>query len=543
MKKFLIAVIVVLLLVGGGLFALSQRGSRQISTKYKEMSFIAQGEDIDKKDFARIDGQIYLSLPFIQSHLDDSVLYDENENTVVFANTKGTRRYVVGEEVGSVNGQEIALRDPLITSDAGDIMVPIEAFIYDYPVELRYDKDKGLLLMDRTDVHTATAKAPGGLNMREDASMRAPIVANLKEGEILFVYGEKGNWYRVRQENGYAGYVRKDKLDVSLPENPFEVKQETEEARREPLHFTWDYTYGPETHARIAAIAPLEGVDAICPTWFSIKDKDGRVYDRGNTAYVSAYRRLGIDVWGYLDNSFDGELTHATLSSPKTRERIITEVLRLMRLYEMPGINVDFEHTKVEDRPLITQFVRELAARAHLEEKLVSVDVTPQISTNVEKEPYDRKALAKVADYICLMAYDQHWASSPEAGSVAEYSWVEGNLNNVFRQIPRDKLILCVPFYTRLWTENGGAVSSQTMTMAQAQAFAAQAGTSPEWLEGARQHYVEHQNQKVWLEDQESLRWKISLVHKYNLAGIASWRKGFESPETWKAVSEALASS
>lgn len=543
MKKVLTILLILILIAGAAFFVFIQKSSREVSVKYDGFHFISEDTDIDNSDFDRIDGQFYLSYDYIKKYLDDTVHYDKNEHTVVFTNETGTKEFIVDEHVGYVNGKEIELRDPVIVSE-GKVLVPIEVFIYDYPVDLRFIKDRNLLLLDRKDREYAkgTPKSDGVI-LREEDSKTSPIVKSLDKGEKLYVYGETGKWYKVRQVDGFAGYVLKSDLNTDLPEDRFVLEKEAKKKEaplQEPLNLTWDYTYGNETDGRIAAIHPIPGVNKICPTWFSIKNGEGDLIDRGSTEYVARYRNVGIDTWGYLDNSFDPEITHQALNSTATRRKIINGVVELLNKYDLRGINIDFEHTKIEDRDMITQFVRELTARVHLNDVLVSVDVTPQISTNVEEEPYDRKELAKTADFIMLMAYDQHWASSPEAGSVAEYRWVEGNLNNLFRQIPMDKLVLCIPLYTRIWTDQGGEVSSKTATMEEVKRFVAERQLSPEWLDDAKQYYVESGNKKIWIEDLESVSKKVSLVNKYNLVGVASWRKGFESEEVWEEIARQL---
>lgn len=545
MKKFFIGLLIILLLAVGIFFFVENRGSSKISTKYDGFSFISEGEDIDPSDFARIDGQFYLSLDYIKTHIDNTIAYDKAEKTVILTNQKGTKYLPLGEDQATVNKGKIDLRDPVIEKN-GKIMLPIEAFIYDYNVNLRYDKDHQLLLLDRTDVEYAKGTAKDGVLMREENKKSSPIVKKLKKGDEVFVYGEKGNYYRVRQIDGFAGFINKNDLLVKFPENPFESEKKTDEKREAqvPLNLTWDYTYGNQTDASVAGITEIPGINVICPTWFSIRNNGGDLIDRGNLNYVNRYKQLGIDVWGYLDNSFDPEITHNALKSPSTREKIISKTLELCKKYGMKGINIDFEHTKIEDRDMITQFVRELAAEFHKNGILVTVDVTPQISSDVTKEPYNRKELADICDYVVVMAYDQHWGSSDKAGSVAQYKWVEGSINVLFRSIPHDKMILGVPLYSRLWTESGGKVSSKTISMEETLKLCYEKNLKPKWDEESGQNYVEYTDQgntyKIWIEDAKSLSHKTSLVNKYNLAGVASWRKGFEIRDAWTAIQEQL---
>lgn len=541
MKKFFIIILAIVLIAGGAFIFLNSRGSKDLSDKYSEFSFICEGDDVDKKDFAKIDGQYYLSLDFIKDKIDENVNYDKNENVVIFTNEKGTRRYTLDEKEGLFNSKKIELRDPVIEKD-GKIMVPIEGFIYDYPVNFRFIKDKKLLLMDYNNAEYAVGKPSGnGVNIREKDSKSSAIVKSVNKEDELYVYGEIGDFYKVREKDGYAGYIKKNLLDVEFPKDRFKIeKKKSEKEAEKPLNLTWDYTYGPHKQTDINLITDIKGLDVIVPTWFSISNNNGDMIDRGAKEYVTKYNNLGIDVWGYLDNSFKSEITHEVLLSSKKREKVISKTMELLEKYDLKGINVDFEHTNIEDRDLITQFVRELSAQAKTEDKVVSVDVTPQITNNVEKEPYDRKSLADVCDYVMVMAYDQHWASSQKAGSVAEYKWVESNINMLFKSIPKEKLVLGIPFYSRLWTEQNGNVKSSTMTMGQINNLLKTKDLIPTWDEVAKQDYVEYtegnKTNKMWIEDSQSIKWKVSLVNKYNLAGVGSWRKGFETQDAWDTI-------
>lgn len=209
----------------------------------------------------------------------------------------------------------------------------------------------------------------------------------------------------------------------------------------------------------------------------------------------------------------------------------------------MKGINIDFEHTKVEDRDNITAFVSEFREKAG-DDFIITVDVTPQISSDVTKEPYDRKALAEISDYVVVMAYDQHWGSSDEAGSVAQYKWVEGSINVLFRNVANRKMILGVPLYTRLWKESNGKVTSKTISMGEVANIIASKGLKPTWDKESQQNYVEYEENgaiyKIWIEDANSLEKKVSLVNKYNLAGVGSWRLGFETQNIWDVITKEL---
>ena len=540
MKKLFMGLLLIVVLAAGAFLFVENRGTSKISTKYDKFNFLTEDKDIDKEDFSIEDGMIYLSLDYIKEYLDKDIQYDKSSGEVRINNDHANKVLNLNEYEAKFNSGTIDLRAPVIEKD-GKIMLPIEAFIYDYDVRLRYDKDIRLLLLDYRDKDYDLSKTTSETLLREGASKRSPIIKKLPQGEELYVYGDKGKYYKVRMTEGYAGYVLKKDLDENFEKVSF--KSTSKNTSDGLINLTWDYTYAEHSEDKINQIKDIKGLDVIIPTWFSIRNGNGDMIDRGNQNYIKKYNDLGIDVWAYLDNSFDPEITHEALSNEKTRKKIINKTLELCKKYGMKGINIDFEHTKIDDRDYITDFVREFRQAAG-EDFIITVDVTPQISADVTKEPYDRKALAEIADYMVVMAYDQHWGSSDKAGSVAQYKWVEGSINVLFRNIPNKKMILGVPLYTRIWKEDGGKVTSKTISMDEVARIIASKGLKPVWDKESQQNYIEYQENgadyKIWIEDANSLEKKVSLVNKYNLAGVGSWRLGFETSNIWDVISKEL---
>lgn len=532
--------LLIVVLAAGAFLFVENRGTSKISTKYDKFNFLTEDKDIDKDDFCIEDGMIYLSLDYIKEYLDKGIEYDESTGEVKINNNHANKILKLNEYEAKFNSGTIDLRAPVIEKN-GKIMLPIEAFIYDYDVRLRYNKDIRLLLLDYMDKEYDLTKTTSETLLRESASKRSPIIKKLPKGEELYVYEEKGKFYKVRMPEGYAGYVLKKDLDENFEK--VSLKSTSKNTSDGPINLTWDYTYAEHSEDKINQIKDIKGLDVIIPTWFSIRNGNGDMIDRGNQNYIKKYKDLGIDVWAYLDNSFDPNITHEALSNENTRKKVINKTLELCKKYGMKGINIDFEHTKIDDRDYITDFVREFRQAAG-DDFIITVDVTPQISADVTKEPYDRKTLAEIADYMVVMAYDQHWGSSDKAGSVAQYKWVEGSVNVLFRNIPNKKMILGVPLYTRIWKEAGGKVTSKTISMDEVARIIAAKGLKPVWDKESQQNYIEYQENnadyKIWIEDANSLEKKVSLVNKYNLAGVGSWRLGFETPNIWDVISKEL---
>ena len=245
------------------------------------------------------------------------------------------------------------------------------------------------------------------------------------------------------------------------------------------------------------------------------------------------FLQQGYHVWGLFSNAFDPKLTHEAFKDFETRQKIIRQLLHFSQIYHLNGINLDIENVNPEDGPLITQFVREAVPYFHEAGLVVSMDVTFIASGNWSAF-YERDKLASLVDYMVVMAYDEHWGSSPVAGSVASLPWVEKNLQTLLEVVPNDRLILGVPLYARLWAEKDtGEVSSKALSMSKVQEWLTENGLTPVYDEASGQNYAElyieaeQTTYKVWLEDELSLSKRADLAMKYDLAGVASWSRFF----------------
>ena len=338
------------------------------------------------------------------------------------------------------------------------------------------------------------------------------------------------------------GFIEKKIHKKIYDEELFKIKKNNDAVNKDKIiNLTWDYTI--VKYKKPNNIGLIPGVNVISPTWFSITNKEGDIIDKGNKDYANKYFEYGYEVWPLIDNSFDPDLTHELLSKSSMREKLINDILNIYLDSGFQGINIDFENVHLKTRDYLTQFVRELYPVFKEAGMVVSMDVTALSTSENWSLCYDRERLSKTVDYMMLMAYDQHWANSPVAGSVAEYTWVENSILGVLKYIPNDKLVLGVPFYTRLWIEKDGELSSQALSMERANKFIRDNNINLIWDEISLQYYG--QLERIIQSIKSGLKTpipeaKASLVHKYDLAGIASWRRGFETEDIWVSMEKVL---
>lgn len=503
--------------------------------------------------------QILLPFDFIKEKIDPAIFWDEPTKSVIVTTKDKVLRMESGEVVAHLNKQPVNLQVP-VKEVGGTRYVPLDPLEKLYPFAFERKADTGVLTVEQEGYEIGQAKVVSDEEkqpVRVGASHRTPIVAELSAGELVDVLGQQEGYYRVLTASGIAGFLPEKSLEmaskrkVTLQHATSSERQAAWKPNGEKVNMVWEHVVNKNPN--VAQIGALPGVNVVSPTWFELKDAEGTLLNRADPAYVKWAHKRGYQVWGLVTNGFNPDWTQAVLGSYDKRDKLIAQLIHYAHLYDLDGINIDFENVYYEDKERLVQFVRELTPYLHQQGLTVSIDVTIKSNAKTWSMFLDRKALAQVVDYMAVMTYDEHWAASPKAGSVASLPWVEAGLQGVLEEVPNEKLLLGVPFYTRLWTEAKQAdgtikVSSKALSMPRAQEWVQERKLTPVLDEASGQQYVEYRDPKdgnvykMWLEDVSSMKKRIELVKKYDLAGVASWRRGFEEPEIWPAIEEGLKS-
>ncbi|MDR1515276.1 MAG: glycoside hydrolase [Synergistaceae bacterium] len=309
------------------------------------------------------------------------------------------------------------------------------------------------------------------------------------------------------------------------------------------FNLVWDHVTGD--NADLSAEEILPTISVISPTWFVLLDETGRVGSRGGVSYVESAHASGCQVWGLVSNGFNKARTTKFLADTNAQDLFIANMLAHAEIYGLDGINIDFESVDNKDASKLTAFVKHFTETGKTLGLLFSIDVTVPSKWS---SCYERRNLSDIVDYIALMAYDEHWRSSPRAGSTASLPWVRAGLEKTLADVPPGKLLLGAPFYTREWQETKGkngkvSLKSRALSMASVDSVIAENGVSKQWLEAIGQNYVEYSEGgtrfRIWVEDESSVALRLDLVKKHALAGAAFWRKGFETPNIWKTIEDA----
>lgn len=542
-KKLLLTILILVILISGVFYYYKiNQPNEEVIAFSNTLYLVVEDNVISDKDAVLIEnGVVYFSFETIKQYIDENIFYDQEEKIVTFTEDKKVKRFIVDKEEASINSKVFYI-DNVIKEINNIIYIPKDLIDKDYNAEINYYEGTGAVVVDYKNIYYLTGEIiDHAAAIRSSMDIKKPILEGIIQvGEIINIYEEYDDWYKVRTIDGINGYIQKKHIKLDHIKDIYKTKITglKHYNNNSKINMTWDYTYGKVKNGN--NIIPIPGINTIAPTWFSVIDENGKILDKGNKDYVRNYKSLGYKIWPMFDNSFDPSLTHEFLKLSKTRENIINNILNIFLDYGFDGINIDFENVNLEDRDLLTQFVRELYPIFKEHELTVSMDVTPISNNENWSVSFDRLRLKDTTDFMVLMAYDQHWASSPIAGSVAEFTWVENSLRRVLKLIPNDMLILAIPLYSRVWTTENDKVSSQAVTMEVANKFIDSNKIELEWDNIAGQYYGEtykdNKFMQIWLEDSKSLEYKASLIHKYDLAGISSWRKGFETPNIWTTL-------
>lgn len=497
-----------------------------------EMTVIL-GTDIMETKAVKSGDRVYLPLDMVNTYLNQRYYWDSANQQILYATPSELQYYPASESGDS----EVWLKagSVYLNLDFVKKFTDLDAYVYDNPSRIAIQHQF-------TSVNTATVKKDTSIRYR--GGIKSPILTDVSEGTTLIYMEALEDWVQVATMDGYIGYIQKDKLsDMEKKdfERDFQKEEYTYITMEDKVNLSWHQVTTQEANAYLAdSIANISGVNVISPTWFYIQDTAGNIGNIASADYVSLAHEKGLKVWGLIDNFTADVSTTETLSQLASRQNIIQQLVQTALSVGLDGINVDFESLSEDAGPHFLEFLRELSIECHKNNLVVSVDnPVPEDFTS----HYDRKEQGLVVDYVIIMGYDEHYVGS-DAGSVASLPWVEQGVQDTIAEVTSERTILAIPFYTRLWKTTGGAVTSEAIGMDEAQNVLSTNGVEAVWDGSVGQNYAtfeqDNSTYQIWLEDAQSIAEKVKLIQKYNLAGVAQWKLGFENSSIWQTISDNL---
>lgn len=510
-------------------------------TDENSVALIQNGELLEEQAVL-IGGEPYAAYTYVESQLNSCFYWDEETKGILLTTSGGVQTLLPGDAaVAKTPGGQPAVQQE---SD-GKFYISLDVVKEYTDLDYAYynDPNRVVIRNEWDGVEQATVQSDTA-QVRQKGGIKSLILADVQKGDTLLYLENLDNWCKVMTADGYTGYIQTE--DISEPEaiEARTAKKDSYEriTRDHKINLVWHQSTSTESNDAMAEMtAEMTGVNVISPTWFSVTDETGTISSLASADYVKLAHDAGREVWGLIDNFNEAFDETTDLAYASVRSRIIEQLLAEAASCGMDGINVDFENLKEAGIPHYLQFLRELTSAAHAQNLVVSVDTpVPQAYTMY----YQRGEQARFVDYMIVMAYDEHFAGSEEAGSVSSLPFVQQAVEEMTRVMPADQVICGIPFYTRVWTEKFGqsAITSEVLGMDGAKNYAKENQMTETWDASLGQNVatVETSDARytIWMEDEQSMEEKLKVIQSADLAGVAEWKLGFERADVWSLISE-----
>lgn len=510
-------------------------------TDENSVALIQNGELLEEQAVL-IGGEPYAAYTYVESQLNSCFYWDEETKGILLTTSGGVQTLLPGDAaVAKTPGGQPAVQQE---SD-GTVYISMDVVKEYTDLDYAYynDPNRVVIRNEWDGVEQATVQSDTA-QVRQKGGIKSLILADVQKGDTLLYLENLDNWCKVMTADGYTGYIQTE--DISEPEaiEARTAKKDSYEriTRDHKINLVWHQSTSTESNDAMAEMtAEMTGVNVISPTWFSVTDETGTISSLASADYVKLAHEAGREVWGLIDNFNEAFDETTDLAYASVRSRIIEQLLAEAASCGMDGINVDFENLKEAGIPHYLQFLRELTSAAHAQNLVVSVDTpVPQAYTMY----YQRGEQARFVDYMIVMAYDEHFAGSEEAGSVSSLPFVQQAVEEMTRVMPADQVICGIPFYTRVWTEKFGqsAITSEVLGMDGAKNYAKENQMTETWDASLGQNVatVETSDARytIWMEDEQSMEEKLKVIQSADLAGVAEWKLGFERADIWSLISE-----
>lgn len=527
--------------------------------KSDEVSIMIDEQKVDAKGVV-VDSHIYLPVELITDYINERFYWDSNENLLLFTTPTEIIRAEVGSNEYSVGKNRQDTDYQIVKTQGSEACYVAIDFVKQYTGMIfeSYENPNRVHIYTKAIEQKAVRAKKKEANIRINHNIKSDILTTIDSNTSAYVLDEGENWYTVYTEDGFIGYVRKKEcangivkeinIDFVEPEYKNITKNYT-------INLAWHQVTSASANSKLSSIIEnVKGVNTISPTWFSLSDNEGNINSIASDSYVSLAHRCGMEVWALVDNFSKDVSTKEVLSYTSKRERLINQLVSQVVEKNIDGLNIDFESIAPEAGKDFIQFIRELSTKCRANGIVLSIDNYVPGYTDY----YNRKEQGIVADYVIIMGYDEHNASSDESGSVSSIAFVREGIEATIKEVPSNKVINAIPFYSRLWKETPKTaeeiaaedvtsdtyipykLSSEALGMSAVDSVISNSGATPVWDDSLKQNYIEYESEgstyKLWIEDASSIEEKLKLMKEYNLAGVAEWKLGLEKPEIWDVI-------
>lgn len=514
-----------------------------------EGAIIMQDEIIEDKARVSADGTFYITYDTVSDYFIYTRLYvNETEDTIRYVLPDRIISYNIGES-SYMDGENENLCDYQIAFYEGDTLYIAIDFIRLFTVfDFETFREPNRIQIYTSYGERQFATIEKDTQVRYQGGVKSKILKEVPAGDQVIVLDQMETWSKVKTADGFIGYVENKRLGEAESMTPAFVNNSsmygdlefTGISKDYKINMGWHQVSGPGGNATLTEVtANTKGLNTIAPTWFHLTGNEGNIVSYASADYVDSAHAMGLEVWALADDFTEEVDRYAIFSSSGARANLIQNLMREVQNYGIDGLNIDFEKIDEKTGKHFVEFIRELSVECRKNGIVLSVDNYPISGGAIW---YNRREQGTYADYVIVMGYDEHWGSGGTAGSVSSIEYVESGIADTLEYVPAEKLINGIPFYTRIWKTTGTEVVGESVGMQTAANFVAENGIQTQWQDAECQHYGEIQKgdtlYQVWLEDYDSVKVKLDVMKTYDLAGVAEWKLGLETPDVWDLITE-----
>lgn len=499
-----------------------------------------------------VDGHYYIPADVVKKLFTDKLYEDRDTDTVLYAKADAVWQIPYNDTYVTDGEENVESDYVIILKNADGVYVCADFLNAEFGYVYKTFEAPYRITFEAPDVQYLKVTFKDSSKIRTKSSVKGHIIGTGDEGTDWFSTGEIDNgWMEIISCDGRQGYVKKDAVTTENYISPsiteFEYKSQV---RDHKIVLAWDAIYDLKDNDNISArLENVKNANVISPTWYKVKNNSGELETMADGDYVEYVHNLGYEVWPLVsDFGMKEEIDEGSiLSSYESRRALIANIMNEVKLYGYEGINIDFEKIKSDYSEDYIQFIRELSVECRRAEVVLSVDNYPPYNFN---RYYNRKAQGECVDYVIVMCYDEHYSGGEKAGSTSSLKYLVNGMEGTLEEVDKEKLIVAVPFYTRLWqidassewnydgTETSGTiVSSTACSMEKAQEIIKEYNLNVSWNENTEQEFAEGTVggyiYQIWLETAASLEIKLDEIIQADIGGVAAWELGFEKSEVW----------
>lgn len=502
----------------------------------EEVALIVNDQVLEEKGLV-VDGTIYIAYPTVWNYMNSGFYWEEDSQQMLLTLSEGTLSWSQGDGTRA-----------LLLGEEGSPYLSVACIQENSDIEMRILEDPQRIVARTNWDQVTAAQVLQDTSVRYRGGNRSEILTQIEKGDQVIFLEDLEDWCKVSTEDGHVGYVKADTIQRNAEAG---LDHETDSrfvfdkiSLDYKVKLGWHYVDNWESNTYLSQLlADAPGLNTVAPTWLSIGDDQGNLISYAEKTYVDQAHAAGVKVWAMLGDVNGGSVdVDQVLAHASVRSTLISQLMQVAADCGLDGINVDFEGIREDSAPQYLQFLKELCMAAHPQGLVISVDNFVPLYTKY----YKRGEQAKTVDYLIIMGYDEHTASSEEIGSVASISFVEQGITDTLKEVDASQVMNAIPFYTRGWIETfgNGVPESQALGMDGADSFVEQYGIETVWDASVGQRTGSAEDGKarysIWMEDEESIAEKMKLIVQYDLAGMAAWRLGLERSSAWDVINSYL---